>query len=250
MSDTSLPVSYRLVAATGREHVSSAATQTTWDDASRVGLPLPSDGQAMQNYTESYAYDPADNLQSVTHASAAGSWARTYAYVPPAVPPAGNRLTSTTVGSTTEAYVYDGNGNVIGMPHLSLIAWDFKNMLQATASQIVTTAAPPTTYYAYDQTGARVRKATTSSGGGLVSERLYVGPYEIYREYSPAGAVTLERQSLHVSDGARRICLIETTTVDATPVTATTGPVATPSSASGDGSPPVPRRKRPVAARR
>jgi hypothetical protein len=38
---------------------------------------------------------------------------------------------------------------------------------------------------------------------------------ERFREYSPAGTLTLERHSLHVSDGARLICLVETTAVDA-----------------------------------
>ncbi len=49
----------------------------------------------------------------------------------------------------------------------------------------------------------------------LTAERIYLGGYEVYREYSAAGTVTLERRGLHAADGARLVCLTETTTVDA-----------------------------------
>ena len=45
---------YRLIQATGREAIGLGGTpQTTWDDSARMGqpLPLPSDAQALRNYT-------------------------------------------------------------------------------------------------------------------------------------------------------------------------------------------------------
>lgn len=202
---------YRLTRATGREHIGQAAApQTTWDDSAAMGLPLPSDGQAMRNYTETYSYDPVGNITSVVHAAANGNWTRAYAYGDPA----SNRLTSTTVGSAVSSYTHDPNGNIIGMPQLPVMEWDWKNQLQATAPVAPSDAAAQSTYYTYNSAGDRVRKVTASTAGSVVNARSYLGGYEVYREYSPAGTITLERRSLHVSDGGRLVCLVETTTID------------------------------------
>ena len=44
------------------------------------------------------------------------------------------------------------------------------------------------------------------------SERIYVGAFEVYREYGPDGAVTLERETLNVFDDKHRLALVETRT--------------------------------------
>ena len=214
---------YRLVQATGREHLSASLPQTTPDDSGRVSVPLPTDGQKMQNYTERYAYDDVGNFQSVRHIAAVGSWTRTYAYDEPTTPSANNRLTSTTVGATIDRYTYDAVGNVMSMPHLSSMAWDWRDMMQAAATQAVA-GTPPTSCYFYDQGSERVQKLTLSAHGTLTSARLYLGSYEVYREYSLTGGVTLERQSLHVNDGSALRCLVETTTVNAAAAATATVP--------------------------
>ncbi len=206
---------YRLTAATGREHVGQSASEPIgFSDAARVAIPLPSDGQAMRNYTQAFAYDAVNNIEELAHTASGGAFKRSYAYDEPNAPPKTNRLTSTTVGATREAYAYDPNGNIESMPHLSLMRWDWSNRLEAVARQIVGEGPPETTYYRYGAPGERVRKVTDNGNGTLVSQRAYLGPYEVYREYGPAGEVTLERQTLHVSDSAGRICLLETTTLD------------------------------------
>jgi RHS repeat-associated protein len=221
---------YRLIRASGREHAGqSGPVPPDSDDSAQTAVPLPSDGQAMVNYIETYGYDAVGNFQSVGHTASSGAWTRTYAYDEPNVPPTNNQLTSTTVRATTERYSYDANGNLASMPQLSLMQWDWKDQLRATATQIVGDGNPPTTYYRYDSLGQRVTRVTNNQHGTRSAQRTYLGGYEVYREYDPTGAVTLERHTLHVSDGSRRICLLETTTVDATPVTATSAPVATPS---------------------
>jgi RHS repeat-associated protein len=202
---------YRLTRATGREHIGQAAqSQTSWDDLARISVPLPTDAQAMRNYTETYTYDAVSSITTVVHSAASGNWTRTYTYDQPA----SNRLSSTTVGSTVSTYSYDPNGNTTSMPHLPTMGWDWTNRLQATACQVLADGAPQTTYYRYDSSGERICKVTAGQTGIPVSQRSYLGGYEIYREYSPSGVITLERQSLHVSDGAKLVCLIETTTVD------------------------------------
>ncbi len=219
---------YRLTRATGREHIGQVGQpQTDWNDSARISVPLPTDGQAMRNYAETYAYDQVDNITAVVHTAANGNWTRSYAYDGPATPLANNQLTSTTVGPATSSYSYDANGNMITMPQLQVMTWDWKNQLQATALMAASEGVVPTTCYQYDASGHRVRKATGSPAGTLTSQRIYLGGYELYREYSPAGTLTLERQSLHVPDGARLICLVETTTVDASAAAGSTLPTAT-----------------------
>lgn len=201
---------YRLSVAKGREHIAQTGSpQTGWSDEARVAVPLPSDGQAMRNYTESYSYDAVGNLTRVAHAASGGSWSRVYGYAQP-----NNRLTSTSVGSSTETYGYDEHGNLVSIPHLTLLEWDWKDELAATARQATTDDKRETTYYRYDASGRRARKTTDAATGIRVAERVYLGGYEVYREYDPTGTVTLERQSLHVGDGAQRTCLIETASVD------------------------------------
>jgi RHS repeat-associated protein len=208
---------YRLTTATGREQIGQAGQpQTTWSDAARSLVPLPTDSQAIRNYTENYSYDAVGNLGQLLHTANLGTWTRIYAYGEPTVPPANNRLTSTTVSGTTEPYAHDTHGNLISMPHLSLMQWDWKDQLQTTASQIVNSGTPETAAYRYDPAGERVIKATISQNGKRNAERLYLGACEIYRTYDGNGNVNLERQSLHAGGATGRICLFETTTIDAT----------------------------------
>ena len=127
--------------------------------------------------------------------------------------PTNNRLTSTMIGKTKETYQYDLHGNMTQMPHLPQMTWDFKDQLTSTQRQVVNNGSAETTYYVYDATGQRVRKVTESSSGTRRKERIYLGGYEIYREFGSDGnTVNLERQTLHVMDDKHRIALVETRT--------------------------------------
>jgi RHS repeat-associated protein len=213
---------YRLIDATGREHIGQLAQpQTTWNDEFRVNLPQPGDGQAMRNYTEHYLYDAVGNFEKLIHQAANGSWTRTYAYNEVSLIEAAkksNRLSSTTVGATTEPYAYDAHGNMTSMPHLTLMQWDFKDQLSATSRQAVNTSPPPdkvpeTTFYVYDAGGQRVRKVTERQNGSRKAERIYLGGFEIYREFQGNGIdIALERETLHIMDDKQRIALVETRT--------------------------------------
>jgi RHS repeat-associated protein len=59
-----------------------------------------------------------------------------------------------------------------------------------------------------------VRKITESAAGTKIKERVYLGAFELYREYDTQGNVTLARETLHVMDDKKRIALVETKTVD------------------------------------
>ena len=221
---------YRLIQAKGREHIGQVVQpQSSWDDAFRVRLAHPHDGQAMRPYTERYGYDPVGNILTMSHQASSfgihadGSWTRSYAYDEESLVEPGkqsNRLSTTTVGSgPPESYTHDAHGNMTRMPHLPLMRWDYRDQLQATAQQVVSNGGTPEiTYYVYDAAGQRVRKVTerqAHAGQTPVrkEERLYLGGFEIYCKYENDGeTVELERETLHIMDNKQRIALVETRT--------------------------------------
>jgi len=206
---------YRLLSATGREHIGQASQpQTTFDDAPRMHQPLPTDGQAMRNYGETYQYDAVGNILTVIHTANNGNWTRTYAYDEPRPNPMNSRLTSTIVSGMTERYNYDAHGNMTQMPHLPIMEWDFKDQLHVTQQQAVNNGLGEKTYYVYDATGQRARKVTERANGTKRQERIYLGGFEVYCEYDGGGAATLERETLHVMDDQQRVSLVETKTID------------------------------------
>jgi RHS repeat-associated protein len=216
---------YRLIAATGREHIGQSAFAFTPPDGNDrdypfVGAAQLNDLQALRNYVERYDYDPAGNFRKMFHRSAPGNWTRDYAYDEGSLIEHGktsNRLSRTTVRTSShphvEAYRYDANGNIVHMPHLPTMRWDFNDALSATSRQVVNDGVPETTHYVYDSAGERARKVTERRNGERKNERLYLGGFEIYREFDTAGAVELERQTLHVMDDMRRIAVVETPTI-------------------------------------
>jgi RHS repeat-associated protein len=228
-SDYTYDALYRLIAATGREHLGQPGGDpepTSWTDEPRVSLPQPGDGAAMGRYRERYEYDEVGNFLRMIHHGephASGGWTRAYRYEEPSLldpSQASNRLTATQTGHhAAERYAYDAVGNTTAMPHLSLMQWDFRDQLQAVAQQAAgDETRQETTYYVYDGSGQRVRKVTERAARS--KERLYLGGFEIYREYDTDGAVELERETLHVMDDKQRVALIETRTQGSDPAPA------------------------------
>lgn len=222
--------SYRLIEAAGREHLGQggAPSPHSYSDAPRVGLLHPGDGDAMGAYIERYVYDAVGNFMQMQHRGSDPThpgWTRSYAYSEASlIEPAkqSNRLSQTTVGSgnpVSEYYAHDAHGNMLQMPHLPLMQWDFGDQLQATAKQVIDNGGvPETTWYVYDADGQRVRKVTerqaaTGDTPKRVKEHIYLGGFEIFRAYENNGdTVAFERETLHVMDDTRRIALTETKT--------------------------------------
>jgi RHS repeat-associated protein len=222
---------YRLIEATGREHlgqVGGPPIPYSRSDIPRVNLLHPGDGNAMERYLERYFYDAVGNFLSMQHRGsdpAHAGWARTYTFSEASTlepDKLSNRLTSTTVGMTTEAYSvigdgYDEHGNMLRMPHLHIMQWDFKDQLQMTQRQAVDAAdtegvarAGESTWYVYDLNGQRVRKVTEfPNNRGMKDERIYLGGFEIYHK---SGANPLVRETLHIMDDKQRVALVETRT--------------------------------------
>lgn len=240
--DYSYDAIYRLVSASGREHLgqtngrpSSPTALDGSDSTQNAAGNDAGDGSSMGLYKETYKYDVAGNILSVRHQGSdaqSPGWTRAYSYNELSMLELGvtsNRLSQTSVGSTTETYKYDRSagmtGNMTSMAHLPLMSWDFADQLKATSKQAVAqrgTQTPETTYYVYNYQGQRVRKVTESQAGPnshptpvKLQERIYLGDYEIFRKYTAGGStgeedssgdtssapsLTLERTTFHASN--------------------------------------------------
>jgi RHS repeat-associated protein len=194
---------YRLIQATGREH---PGQQPTNADPVRGNVPHQNDIQALLQYTEQYEYDESGNITTVSHTATGNNWNREYQYST-----TGNKLLGTSApadppGTYSNTYTYNAHGSMVSMPHITQLSWSYAEQLQSTdlgGGGIV--------YYCYDSSGNRSRKVYEHSG--IVEDRIYLGGYEIYRK-TVGATLSLERETLHVSDGAKRILLFETKTVD------------------------------------
>jgi len=232
---------YRLIRANGREHLGQTNTPIphSYNDAGRVGvltadgagLFAPNEENAMSRYCEQYVYDPVGNITEMSHypsCPGALAWKRTYTYKEKSQIEDGtgaarlktsNRLSSTAVGNNslaTESYGHDLHGNMLSMPQLHIMRWDYRDQLLMTQRQRVSPADAEgvrqdgeQTWYVYDASGKRVRKVTDLAAGSLKEERIYLGIIELYHNQSGAHP-GLERETLHVMDDKQRIALIET----------------------------------------
>ncbi len=218
---------YRLYEASGREHSSQSAFQFSphsgdYRDYPFVGATQQSDVEALRNFTECYEYDRVGNFLRMTHRADSGSWSRHYAYEEGSLLEPGtfsNRLSRTHLQTRSvpafEPYLYDAHGNIVQMPHLPVMQWDFMDRLATSARQVVNCSRPETTFYVYDGAGQRARKVTERQNGTRKNERHYIGGFEVYREHDGNGVeIALERETLHVMDDKQRIALVETLTID------------------------------------
>jgi RHS repeat-associated protein len=202
---------YRLARADAREHPGGFGSPRTDVDIPIAPLPHPNDGQKLIQYSEVYDYDLVGNIKSISHGppNGAAAWVSPMRY-----DASSNRLLATMVDGDDAKqpetwhglYAYDAFGNMTSMPHLARIDWDWKDRMQRADK-----GGGGAVYFTYDASGERARKVWEH--GALVEERIYLGGYEIYRRRNN-GSLELERETLHVMDGVKRIALVETKTVD------------------------------------
>ena len=196
---------YQLVSAAGREQ---PGQQPTADDPVIGTIPHPNDLNALHRYVEEYQYDQVGNVERMVHKLASGGvgWTRRYEYAEDS-----NRLLRTSApgdrgDQLSDVYAHDAHGNMVRVPHLPAMGWDHADRLRHVGK-----GGGGDVYFTYDAAGERVRKVYVHSG--LVEERVYVGGFEVYRKRRGTD-LEVERETLHVADGERRVALAETTTVD------------------------------------
>ncbi|MGH9753406.1 MAG: SpvB/TcaC N-terminal domain-containing protein [Blastocatellia bacterium] len=203
---------YRLIQSQGREHIGQVSQpETTWNDAGRINLPHPNDGQAMRRYSEQYWYDAVGNILRLMHTADNGGWNRNFTYQEASLiepDKQSNRLSSVWMGlRRVERYHHDAHGNMTAMPHLPLMEWDYHDQLRR-----VDMGGGGTAYYVYDASGQRVRKVVEKNDGALIEERITLGGFEVFRRRNASGIV-LERETLHVMDDSRRVAIVDTRTL-------------------------------------
>jgi RHS repeat-associated protein len=210
-NDYEYDASYRLVKATGREHLGQRGSAIRHDSYEGPRQAHPNDGVQLTGYTETYEYDEVGNIKSMNHAAAGGNWRRDYFYEsnsPGGTGEFNNRLSRTT-SPGTERYSHDSHGNMIQMPHLSSIDYDHNDQIRSSER-----GDGKTTWYVYDSHGQRVRKVTVYSGTlTRTKDRIYLEGFEAYKEFglSQEGfeVQTLERETLHVMDDQKRVAMVE-----------------------------------------
>ncbi|MBO0868544.1 MAG: RHS repeat-associated core domain-containing protein [Micromonosporaceae bacterium] len=184
---------YRLLSATGREY-SSPPAGDPWSDQ-----PRGADITLAQAYNETYQYDAADNLLSLTHGST-GGFTRTAT-----IAAGNNRLTRMTVGSTPFDYSYDANGNLTAESTSRHFTWDHADRLKAFATQVEGAEPSLHAQYLYDVAGNRVKKLVRRQGGAVEVTHYIHETFEHHRwATDPSGA----NNHVHVMDSTRRLALV------------------------------------------
>ncbi|MFC9688250.1 SpvB/TcaC N-terminal domain-containing protein [Kribbella sp. NPDC056951] len=196
---------YRLSSATGREHIGQTAQPGPGEPP---GAPIPhaNDSTALRAYTETYGYDKSGNIATVAHTATNGNWTRRHSTAADSNRLLANSMQGDPSDRFSATYSYDASGNITSMPHLPVLDWDVDNRLGH-----VDLGGGGDAYYQYDSAGQRVRATIRSNG--TTDTRIYLGQNEISHRVV-SGRTTTRRETLHILDGARRVALVETVTID------------------------------------
>lgn len=199
----------RLVEATGREHGAQAGLDLR-DRLDNMSLGHANDMSQMGRYTERWGFDEIGNILSWQHVGAAQNWTRDYLYGAAG----NNRLTQTTINKagrlSPTTYDFDDAGNITGYGDMGAPERRVQSSVWNVDDQPETMVihGNKTAHYRYDASGERmVKRVETSSG---YSVRLYLGGFEIFRDFKTNGQFKKRQDTLHVMDGEIRILLVET----------------------------------------
>ncbi len=203
---------YRLVSATGREK--DALPQPGPGSPTLGGLPAGGAANTvLARYTEEYTYDDAGNLTEMKHIrGGTTAWRRGYD-----VDTASNRLLKSSLpgddpddpGTFSQAYTWSSRGTLVRIPHLKAgvdnLLPDFRDQVRKAELDSLGNVA----WYLYDADRKRVMKRVRQ--GQNIFDRIYVGEWEVWRHTTGSG-LQQERETLHVMDGDKRLCMVETLT--------------------------------------
>lgn len=150
-------------------------------------------------YTETYAYDEVGGLTQLAHQyGGSAKWVRDY------TSEAGsNRMTGLAVGANTYTYAYDSGGNLTQENTERHFEWDFAGRMRAFRNQVPGSVATVFAHYGYDGGGERVQKVVTK--GQKTTRTVYIDGIFEHQQVIENDAVTVENQTLHLMDDARRV---------------------------------------------
>ena len=214
---------YQLVRATGRElaGLGNDTIRTHTDLDFLPQLPHLNNTDAVRTYTEEYEYDLLGNIKVLRHRfkpqpGVGNGWTRHYRYAFDDVPGnRTNRLTATSMpgdpdgGPYSGTYDHDAYGNMIRMPHLAAMDWDFMDQLRH-----VDLGGGGNAYYVYGVGGQRLRKVIERNGN-LKLEWIFLGAVMIFRRRRRnTNELRFERWTVHISDNTGHIAQVDTKTRD------------------------------------
>jgi RHS repeat-associated protein len=188
---------YRLIEATGRENYTSTGNFYEENPAQALG------GNDVQNYLRSFEYDLVGNMTKMQHGPGANSFTKHFHYENN-----NNQLTRVFIGTSVsplESYTYDEHGNM-------LASYDrqFTYNLLDQLNVVDVTGGSWKAFYMYNAEGQRDRKTVSNSAG--FKDRFYFQNYERYRELDNANDLVLERYTLNVMDGEKKVVQWDTPT--------------------------------------
>ena len=214
---------YQLVRATGRElaGLGNDTIRTHGDLDVVPQLPHLNNTDAVRSYTEEYDYDLLGNIKVLRHrfkpqSGVGDGWTRRYRYAFDDAPgDRGNRLTATSMPGDPEGgpyggtYDHDAYGNMLRMPHLAAMDWNFMDQLRH-----VDLGGGGNAHYVYGLGGQRLRKVIERNGN-LKLEWIFLGAVMIFRRRRrDTNELRFERWTVHISDDTGHIAQADTKTRD------------------------------------
>jgi RHS repeat-associated protein len=213
---------YQLRRATGRvhrallpdDHRTDAPNAGSFKGTRRLSL---NDGAQLERFVESFAYDLAGNMSQLKHVGPSASWTNDFW-----ISAQSNRslpaLDANGLPVVNPETRFDQGGNILGFSHLRAIEWDHRGMVASAVIIDRSAAGQPNDaeFYAYDLSGARVRKRFERLlAGGVIetTDTFYLDGCEI-RRVARGPDVLLERRTAYVSDGFNRVAMIHRWTTD------------------------------------
>ena len=182
---------YRLVSATGRE-CGAAPAGGPWSGAARCGDPTQT-----TSYTERYAFDAAGNLLTLSHATDAGGFQRSFV-----LQDTGNRLARMIVDGNPFDYAFDAAGNMTAETTSRHFDWDHADRLRAFRTQIEGAEPSVHVQYLHDAAGECVKKLVRRQGGQTEVTHSIDGCFDHHRWTGGEATET------HVTDDVQRVAVV------------------------------------------
>ncbi|VVQ17922.1 hypothetical protein PS934_04570 [Pseudomonas fluorescens] len=163
------------------DSLSQLTSATGWEAEQAASYPMPryrtsNDANAVVNYREDYAYDPAGNMTELRHLGAQPFTRRW------AVAPNSNRSLLEDDQPPDFDSRFDSNGNLCFLQRGQELFWDLRNQLSSVSPVQRENEADDTERYLYGGGGKRLRKVRTALTGThtVIAEVRYLPGLEIH----------------------------------------------------------------------
>lgn len=223
---------YRLIQASGRQHVGINPDHHKYPHASKQSRhPFENvsinDSNALENYSETYQYDSAGNLQQTIHSvfnNSSHGWTRRNTFAD-----GSNRIESSLLSDSRNHFAFDNSGNMNNLEHIEQLKWNYRNSLSSViliGRVEGEEARNDAEYYVYDTHGKRVKKVVEHyiKIDGIfkfldIEQKIYLDGYEIKQIKrinleTKISSTSLERVSCHIVDDKNRIAIIHKWNID------------------------------------